>query len=223
MTAYLIFAGVLALAALTFLFLLLREGRPRDATSWAGVGMSVALLCASIAVAVMATHRPPEIRTLPPASTPDLQTPEVGQAAAPLDFRLLAGERETSLAAFRGRVVVLNFWATWCVPCLAELPALDRLQEAYGALGLQVITLSDEDPETLRAFGDERLPQHATVAYLDGVEAALPFYRRGIDFRPVTYVIDREGIVRAVDLGARTYDHFEEQVQTWLQPNLAGR
>ncbi len=224
MIGYYLFAAVLALVALASLGVLLRAGRPREPLAWAGVAMSVALLCASIAVAILAQQRAAvPLQTLP--NTPETMTsgPEVGQAAAPLEFTLLAGDRKASVADFKGRVVLLNFWATWCVPCLRELPDLDRLQADYGPLGLQVIALSDESPETLRAFGDDKLPQHATVAYLPDVRAAMPFYERGLDFRPFTYLIDRDGVVRAVDLGARDYEHFEERVQSWLQPNLASR
>ncbi len=225
MTLYYVFAFVLALAASAFLMLLLRQGRPRDVLSWAGVSLSIALLCASVAVVVLARVVDQRVRQFdssvaPPQ--PSSEMTEVGKQAEELAFKLLRADRSATLSSYRGKVVLLNFWATWCAPCLQELPALDRLQDIYGGLGLQVITVSDEPAETLRAFG-ARLPQHALVAYLPSLQDVPLFYQRGIAFRPVSYLIDREGVVQRVEVGARDYAFFEQLVQNLVQPNLAMR
>lgn len=221
---YYVFAAVLALAAVAFLVLLLRQGLPRERTAWVGVALSVALLCASVAVALLAgqMNRPAPVPIEELAAPPQVAVDDLGKPAADLAVRLLAGERDVRLSDFRGRVVLLNFWATWCVPCLKELPDLDLLQQRYGALGLQVIAVSDESPEVLRAF-ESRLPLEVAVAYLPGGTALAPVYDQGIAFRPVSYLIDRDGVLRRVEVGARPYAFFEGLVQDLLQPGLAMR
>lgn len=59
---------------------------------------------------------------------------------------------EFGLADFRGRVLVVNFWATWCPPCVKEMPELDRLQREQGAAGVQVIGLAIDQPDSVRRF-----------------------------------------------------------------------
>src|SRR5262249_44257408 len=87
-------------------------------------------------------------------------------------FRLpaLAGG-EVDLASLRGRPVLLNFWATWCPPCVSEMPSLERLYRTLGKEGLAVVTVSvDEDDETLRRFVEEH---HLTLPILPDPRARI--------------------------------------------------
>ena len=97
-----------------------------------------------------------------------------------------------TLAAFRGRVVLLNFWATWCAPCIREMPALDRLQADLGDQGLAVLAVSQDrgGAKVVRPFL-EKLKLDNLAIYLDpagklGRDAGL----RGL---PTTLLIDRRG------------------------------
>jgi thiol-disulfide isomerase/thioredoxin len=105
-----------------------------------------------------------------------------------------AEERETSLRAFRGRLVLLNFWATWCAPCIREMPSLDRLQAKLGGEGLAVVAVSEDfkGREVVVPFF-ERLGLEALDTYLDpdGTLAAAV----GVAGLPTTLLIDREGRV----------------------------
>ena len=76
----------------------------------------------------------------------------VGRPIPSIVFREVATGAERRVADYRGRVVVLNLWATWCPPCREELPTLNRLQAAYRDRGVVVITLSDEPADQLAAF-----------------------------------------------------------------------
>jgi peroxiredoxin len=106
-------------------------------------------------------------------------------------FRLpsLAGG-EVDLASQRGKIVVLNFWATWCPPCVSEMPSLERLHRALGPEGLAVVTVStDEDAATLKQFvSDHRL----TLPVLEdpGGRVASKYRTTGY---PETFVLDRAG------------------------------
>ena len=103
-----------------------------------------------------------------------------------------AEEGETSLRAFRGRVVLLNFWATWCAPCIREMPSLDRLQAKLGGEGLTVVAVSEDfkGREVVAPFF-ERLGLANLVAYLDpdGILASAV----GVAGLPTTLLIDRDG------------------------------
>jgi len=124
------------------------------------------------------------------------------------DFQLpsLAGG-ETALASYRGKVVVLNFWATWCPPCVAEMPSLERLHRTLGPEGLAVVTVStDEDPEALREFVT-RYGLTLPVLLDPGGEVASGSYRT--TGYPETFVIDREGALVSHTLGPAEWDSAE--------------
>ena len=130
---------------------------------------------------------------------------QIGQPAT--DFTISDHGQTVRLSQFRGRVVVLNFWATWCSPCLEELPSLMELQRTMPAV--QVIAVSiDDDPE---AYG----------AFLKQYEISLLSMRNGsqgvnLNFGsvrvPETFVIDRTGSIRRKFIGA----------QQWTNPEILG-
>lgn len=105
-----------------------------------------------------------------------------------------ADGQETTLAAFQGRVVLLNFWATWCAPCIREMPSLDRLQAKLRGEGLDVVAVS-EDFAGMDLVGPffERLELENLAIYLDSDGALGKAF--GIAGLPTTLLIDREGRV----------------------------
>ncbi len=108
-----------------------------------------------------------------------------------------------SLKGLRGKVVFLNFWATWCVPCRQEMPAMERLYQSYRARGLAVVAVNyKESPAEVKAFMEEL---HLTFpAVLDRRGAvATSFAVRSL---PVTYLVDRDGKVLWKALGNRGWD-----------------
>ena len=140
--------------------------------------------------------------------------------APELRFTTLDG-RDEALSDLRGKVVLVNFWATWCGPCLKELPALSDLSDRLGPLGLVVVALSSEPPDTIRAFLRQTpvrtLVGRTTPEALEGVFAG------GLDNLPTTFVIDRDGTVVQREVGGRTREEFEAMVADLLAPNLAAR
>ena len=144
-----------------------------------------------------------------------VESPQSPKESAP-DFALrdLRG-RTVRLEAFRGRVVLINFWATWCPPCRAEMPELVRLQKEYEARGLQVIGVTQ--PPYARGVV-RRLARRFKINYpiVYGTrETALAFGAGEV--LPTTVVIDREGRVRAHILGILEQEEFAEQIEPLLR------
>lgn len=135
-------------------------------------------------------------------------------ARAP-SFRLkdLRG-RTVRLDQFKGKVVMLNFWATWCPPCRAEMPDLVRLQREYGERGLQIAGIT-YPPE--RASRVRRLAAELKINYplLFGTRKVASLYDVE-EILPVTVIIDREGRVRDRILGILTPEEFEQKVKPLL-------
>jgi cytochrome c biogenesis protein CcmG/thiol:disulfide interchange protein DsbE len=123
-------------------------------------------------------------------------------------FRLpsLAGG-EVDLASHRGKVVLVNCWATWCPPCVAEMPSLERLHRALSPEGLAVITVStDEDEAELRRFVSERALTLPVLKDPGGRVAEDAYRTTGY---PETFVLDRGGRVLQHVVGPAEWDSAE--------------
>jgi cytochrome c biogenesis protein CcmG/thiol:disulfide interchange protein DsbE len=121
-------------------------------------------------------------------------TPAEGMPAPALVGRSFAGEA-FDLGGLRGKVVVLNFWASWCGPCRSEMPLLDALQRDYRDRGVVVLGLSADD----RHDRKEALTASQGVAYLTGMLTDCSSNGFGApQVLPLTYIIDRKGTVSAV-------------------------
>lgn len=109
------------------------------------------------------------------------------------DVRFVDGEgAQRSLVDFRGKIVLLNVWATWCIPCRKELPALDRLQGALGGADFQVVALSIDRKgmDVVRKFYDETGIKHLAVQLDSSGKAVRDLGAVGL---PTTLLIDRAG------------------------------
>jgi len=136
-------------------------------------------------------------------------TGTVGRPAADLAFRQVADDRPRRLSDLRDHVVLINLWATWCMPCQHELPAVDRLQKNYADRGLVVVTLSNEDRTLLQAFAAKH-----PLSTLNVYASQLGWLDVG--GRPLSVVIDRSGKVRECMIGARSYPELEAKVTRYL-------
>lgn len=121
-----------------------------------------------------------------------------------LAFQDMAGT-ETTLAAFTGKVVVLNLWATWCAPCREEMPSLDRLQARFEDQPVVVLALSVDraGPERVQAFLDEVGVRHLRV-YRDPKAAATRTLK--VSGLPATILVDKEGREAGRVLGIARWD-----------------
>ncbi|MFN8630102.1 MAG: TlpA disulfide reductase family protein [Chloroflexota bacterium] len=129
----------------------------------------------------------------------------MGTAAPAVEGPDLTGTQVT-LAAFKGHPVVLNFWASWCVPCRDEFPVIKAGLDKHRADGLAAIgVLFKDEPDLAKAFITDFGASWSTVIDPNGSIAAA--YR--ITAPPQTFFVDKDGIVRAVQVGAMTSDTFE--------------
>jgi thiol-disulfide isomerase/thioredoxin len=133
----------------------------------------------------------------------------VGRPAADIDFRLVSDQTPGRLSELRGRVVLVNLWATWCPPCRHELPEINRLQQAYADRGLVVVTLSNEERDLLLRFAAQH-PFTTVNVY------ASQLGWLDVPGRPLSIVIDREGVVRECIIGARSYVELRDKVERHL-------
>jgi cytochrome c biogenesis protein CcmG/thiol:disulfide interchange protein DsbE len=118
--------------------------------------------------------------------------------AAP-DFTVRDSERSVTLSQLKGQIVVLNFWATWCPPCIEETPSLVQMQQRMKDKGITVLAVSvDVDESAYRQFIKDHGVTLLTVR--DGASKSSALY--GTFKYPETYVIDRGGVVRRKFIGA---------------------
>jgi thiol-disulfide isomerase/thioredoxin len=115
------------------------------------------------------------------------------------EFTPVGGKKATSLKDLRGKVVVLDFWATWCGPCKKEIPGLKKLYANHAKEGLEILGISLDDPDKLKevvAFvKDNEMPWPQVT----GKQAAEFADKWGIDAIPAMFVIDRKGKLRSVE------------------------
>jgi cytochrome c biogenesis protein CcmG, thiol:disulfide interchange protein DsbE len=130
------------------------------------------------------------------------------------DFSLtdLAGNK-LRLSDYHGRVVLLDFWATWCDPCKREIPHFVDMQSRYGPQGLQVIGISMDDDEKLAREFQGQFKMNYPVAM---GSAQLASQYGGILGLPITFVIDRSGGIVSRHVGATDPSVFDEEIRRLL-------
>jgi cytochrome c biogenesis protein CcmG/thiol:disulfide interchange protein DsbE len=131
-----------------------------------------------------------------------LHPAQVGQVAP--DFTVADGNTSVHLANYRGQVVLLNFWATWCEPCVVEMPSMLDLHREQPSLAILAISI-DEDADAYSRFLVRRHVSLITVR--DPGQTAAKLYRT--EMWPETYVIDRRGVIRRKFVGAQDWSNPE--------------
>jgi cytochrome c biogenesis protein CcmG, thiol:disulfide interchange protein DsbE len=120
-------------------------------------------------------------------------------------FSIADGTRTVALNDYRGKILVLNFWATWCAPCIEEIPSLDQLQRAMPQIAVLGVS-TDEDAAAYRQFLLDHPVNFATIR--DGSQHSNDLF--GTLRFPETYIIDRHGMIRRKFIGP----------QDWTTPEI---
>lgn len=127
---------------------------------------------------------------------------EVGETAPPLTAALVEGSA-LKLASLRGQVVYVDFWASWCAPCMQALPALDRLYKAHRDRGFTVLAVNVDTERAAATKVLERLKPGFPVALDPQGSWPEAFALRGM---PSSYLVGRDGVVRYIKTGYKTHE-----------------
>jgi peroxiredoxin len=141
---------------------------------------------------------------------------EPGLAAPDFSLPILGAEGSLSLGSLRGKVVLVNFWATWCKPCEEEMPAMENLYQALASQGFELVAVSvDQDRREVEEFTAERGLSFPIL--LDPQKRVADAYQ---SYRfPESYLIDREGVLVARYIGPREWDApaYRDRVRRLLE------
>ncbi|HZQ07578.1 MAG TPA: TlpA disulfide reductase family protein [Anaerolineae bacterium] len=131
-------------------------------------------------------------------------------------FTLQSITSETlDLDALKGKVLLVNFWATWCPPCRAEMPAIDKAYRANKDAGFVVLAVDQqEDPRVVKAFGEKYNLTFPLLLDRDGSVNVL----YGVSALPTSYFVDRRGVIRDMMIGGSMSSEFiEGKIKTLLE------
>ena len=145
--------------------------------------------------------------------------PAQAQRAPDFTLKDLAGQSHKLTDYFPEHVVLLNFWATWCVPCVKELPHLQRFQDLYGAKGLQVLTISIDGPDRLASVSGFFARYGYTLpVLLDTGSEVVSVYNPRLNL-PYSVILDRQGTIRYAHQGYSPGDErlLEERIAALLE------
>jgi cytochrome c biogenesis protein CcmG, thiol:disulfide interchange protein DsbE len=136
----------------------------------------------------------------------------VGSTAAAFSVKGI-DDKPVELASYNGKVVLLDFWATWCVPCQTEIPHFVEFQNLYGPKGFQVIGISmDDGPDPVRKFYQDYKMNYPVGMGTTDVATSYG----GILGLPVTFLIDRDGKIAAKYIGLTDTAVIQQKLQTLL-------
>jgi cytochrome c biogenesis protein CcmG/thiol:disulfide interchange protein DsbE len=146
-------------------------------------------------------------------SRPDSAVAKQHRPAPDFNLPLIDGG-QLRLSSYLGKVVLLDFWATWCVPCREETPHFVDLQQKYGGEGLQIIGVSmDDSTDPVRTFYQQFHINYPVVMGTADVGSAYG----GVLGLPIAFLIDRDGRIYAKHIGATDAAVFEKDISTLLQ------
>ncbi len=193
----------------------LRDGPPQKTTARWIIAAAAALGVGVLTVAGMMGRPKPVV--IDGVSSDGKKTPACSaESQANLDFNVKdMNGANVRLADYKGKVILLNFWATWCPPCKTELPGFVELYDQYKDKGLVILGISgDDDAETLRTFAKEWNLNYPMIVGRD--ETALLDAYGPIFGYPITVLVGRDGAVCGRHVGPATKEQFEREIKALL-------
>lgn len=183
------------------------RGQVRSRWLWAGLLLGLGMIIFSVAGLWQVWHDSFEPR--PPSQS----GPRIGEPALDFTTTTLAG-KPIRLSDYHGQVVLLNFWATWCPPCIAELPDLEALYRDNRDRGLVILAVNmQEDPALVRQFVQEHGLTLPVVMDPDS-RITLAYRVRSL---PMSWFIDKDGVVRNVALGQLSPQRMRDAIGPLLK------
>ena len=128
-----------------------------------------------------------------------------GKNAMDFELKDLQGT-QIRLSSFRGKIVLLDFWATWCPPCRKELPSIEKLHREFADKDVVVLGINDEDAGTVKGFLKKN--EYTLATLMDSKKNVHRMY--GARSIPTVIVIDRQGVIRAHYIGGRSEANLRE-------------
>ncbi|NNJ11112.1 TlpA family protein disulfide reductase [Chloroflexales bacterium ZM16-3] len=187
-----------------------RQGLAQRLFSRPRWGIAVIAILIGVVALIGTMGARPKVSPSVAAESTDM-APEVGKLAPTFSLATPEGA-PVSLASLRGQVVLVNFWATWCPPCRAEMPAIEAAYERYGGQGFAVVAVTaNEQPADVTDFFNSR--GLSFPALLDDGRVHAAYRASGL---PSSFFIDRQGVVRAVYRGAMSDAVITSEVERLL-------
>jgi peroxiredoxin len=159
----------------------------------------------------------------PPADDAPFANPLAGKAAPNFTLKDTSGKK-VSLSSYRGKAIIIDFWATWCAPCKVEIPWLEKLHDQYAAQGLEILGVSEDDldvDDKAKLLKEEQdIADSATKLHInypvliDDSHVDKPY--GGIDALPTTFFVGRDGKVVAATVGLADRDEIEADIKKAL-------
>lgn len=170
--------------------------------------LAALLIVAGLVSAIVGEMRSPDVAVVYEADGTISSNPY----SVDLDFALKdADENEYTIAQFTDQVRIVNFWATWCGPCVDEIPAFQAFHEAYGDQGVKVIgiALDEQGAEIVQPFVEKMNMTYLSL--IDNSQMAAAKFG-GIYAVPTTFIVGKDGMVQKKHIGMMSYDDLESAV-----------
>jgi thiol-disulfide isomerase/thioredoxin len=161
------------------------------------------------------------------AAQPDSQSPEAEAAQmrgkpAPAFTLVTLDGKKVSLSDYKGRPVLVNFWATWCAPCKVEMPWFEEFSKQYAAQGFTILGLADDVDAGKDAIA--KVAQKTGVSYpilLTDGKVQKSYAPQGMDYLPMSFYIDRKGVIVEETAGLGSKDEIEAHIKKTIASGAA--
>ncbi len=134
-----------------------------------------------------------------------------------LKLQPINGDTPVGIADLHGKIVVVNFWATWCPSCRAEMPDLNRLADQFHTTDVCILTITDETPERIALFQRKVTALRTVVATFESDQPHGVLAMSAYQGRPTTAILDREGRVQDIFIGKQSYDRLLRAIERQLR------
>jgi peroxiredoxin len=194
------------------------HGSARSATRWVIAAVAALALGVLTMSGMFGPSKRVELETPPIEFARDAARSPICKAEGKANLNFTVKDMNGAsvrLADYKGKVILVNFWATWCPPCKAELPGLIELYDQYKDKGLVVLGISgDDDAETLRAFATEWKIKYPMIVGRDENEL-LDAYGPIFGY-PISVIVGRDGALCGKHVGPATKEEFEREIKALL-------